>query len=91
MRRTSIKRTTSLIAITLLSGCTLSPVKNSAPAASDTSVGTYDSEKKTTLKMFVFQKSDREDENEQAGYMVEFEPKVAENTEKNRSVLIYKD
>lgn len=91
MSHTPIKRITALIAIVLLSGCTLSPVKNSVSATPEPQVGTHDSEEKSVLKMFVFQKTDPGEQKEHAGYIVEFDPKITENSEKTRSVLIYKD
>ena len=91
MSHTPMKRVTSLIAITLLSGCTLSPVKDSSSAAPEMQTSTHESETNTTLKMFVFQGSDREGQQERAGYLVEFEPKFDQNDTKNRSTLIYKD
>lgn len=91
MNHTPIKRITTLIGVTLLSGCTLNPVKHSTSAAPATQVDVYDAEKKTTLSMFVFGKTPLEKQTEHMGYIVEFEPKVTENADNTRSVLIYKD
>lgn len=91
MSHRPIKRITALIAIVLLTGCTLSPVKKSVSITSETQVATHDLEKGSALKMFVFQKAYSGEQKEQAGYIVEFEPKITENADKSRSVLIYKD
>lgn len=91
MSHRPMKRITALIAIVLLTGCTLSPVKKSVSTTPETQVATHDPEKKSALKMFVFQKAYSGEQKEQAGYIVEFEPKITENADKSQSVLIYKD